>query len=154
MSRRALFLDRDGVINVAPPPGDYVLRWDDFAFHESAFDWVRLANALGMLVVVVTNQRCIARGLVTRAAVDDIHARMVAGFAARGCRIDDVFVCPHADGECDCRKPQPGMVLAAKAKWDIDLAGSLLIGDSERDRGLAAACGLTFLLAEGGRLVR
>ncbi|MFO0808358.1 MAG: HAD family hydrolase [Gemmataceae bacterium] len=153
MTRRAAFLDRDGVINVAPAPGWYVLKWEEFAFHESVFDWVRLFNALDMLVIVVTNQRCVARGLVTLAEVEAIHRRMVAEFASRGCRIDDVYVCPHGDGECDCRKPLPGMVRAAQAKWSIDLTRSIMIGDSERDRGLADACGLTFVRAEGGRLM-
>ena len=152
MTRRAAFLDRDGVINVCPAKGDYVKAWDEFAFLEPIFDWVRLFNALDMLVIVVTNQRGVALGRLTRDDVDDIHRRMVSAFAESGCRIDDVFVCPHEEGACDCRKPRPGMVWAACAKWDIDLAGSLMVGDSERDRGLAAACGLTFLWAENGRL--
>jgi histidinol-phosphate phosphatase family protein len=145
-------LDRDGVVNVRPGPG-WVLRWEDFTFHEPVFDWVRLFNALGFLVIVVTNQRGVAQGLMTVADVEDIHRRMVAEFARRGGRIDDVYYCPHGDGECDCRKPKPGMVLAAQRKWDIDLAESLMIGDDDRDKMMADACGLQFLRAEGGRLI-
>lgn len=153
MTRRAAFLDRDGVINVSPPRGEYVRSWGEFTFHEPVFDWVRLLNALDLLVIVVTNQRGVARGIMTAEAVEDIHRRMCAAVEARGGRIDDVFVCPHEEGVCDCRKPRPGMVLAARAKWGIDLAGSLMIGDSDRDRDLAAACGLRFLRAADGRLV-
>jgi len=152
--RRAVFLDRDGVINASPPEGDYVRRWSDFTFLEPIFDWVRLFNALDLLVIVVTNQRGVARGLVSGETVEEIHRHMVAGFAARGGRIDDVFHCPHEIGRCACRKPKPGMVLAAQAKWNIDLARSLMIGDSETDRGLAQACGLQFLWAADGRLAR
>ena len=153
MTRRAAFLDRDGVINVRPPPGEYVRRWQEFVFLEPVFDWVRLFNALDLLVIVVTNQRGVALGRMTAADVGDIHRRMVAEFARRGCRVDDVLVCPHEEGTCGCRKPSPGMVLAARDKWGIDLSGSLLIGDSDRDRRLAEACGLRFLRAENGRLV-
>jgi len=151
-ARRCAFLDRDGVINASPPRGEYVRRWEEFAFLEPVFDWVRLFNALDLLVIVVTNQRGVALGRMARADVDDIHRRMVAEFDRRGCRIDDVFVCPHEEGTCDCRKPRPGMVLAAQRKWNIELAGSLLIGDSDRDRDLAGACGLRFLRADNGRL--
>jgi D-glycero-D-manno-heptose 1,7-bisphosphate phosphatase len=153
VSRRAVFLDRDGVINASPPAGEYVRNWSEFAFLESIFDWVRLVNALDFLVIVVTNQRGITLGQMTAGDVDDIHARMRTEFARRGCRIDDVFVCPHAGGTCDCRKPLPGMVLAARDKWDIDLAESLMIGDSDRDRDLAAACGMRFLRAADGRFL-
>jgi len=149
-----VFLDRDGVINVSPPTGEYVQRWTGFTFLESCFDWVRLFNALDFLVIVVTNQRGVALGRMTQTDVDDIHRRMLEEFSLRGCRVDDVFVCPHEEGTCACRKPRPGMVLAAQKKWNIDLAGSLMIGDSDRDSELARTCGLRFLRAENGRLVQ
>ena len=153
MSRRAAFLDRDGVINVSPAPGAYVRRWEEFEFLRPVFDWVRLLNALNLLVIVVTNQRGVALGQVTLNELDEIHQRMCAEFGRRGCRIDDVLVCPHEAGACNCRKPRPGLVLAAQHKWDIDLAGSLLIGDSDRDRDLADACGLRFLRCGHGRIL-
>lgn len=152
MTHRAAFLDRDGVINVCPPAGHYIRAWDEFTFLDPIFDWVRLLNALDLLVIVVTNQRGIALGRMTAVDLDDIHCRMIAGFARRGCRIDDVFVCPHDEGACDCRKPLPGMLIKARDKWDISLEKSMMIGDSERDRGLAAACGMKFLWAKNGRL--
>lgn len=152
MKRRCLFLDRDGVINVKPPEGEYVRRWEEFRFLPGVADWIRLANALGYLVVVLTNQRGVARGLVSPEDLDDIHARMVAELARAGARVDGVLCCPHEEGACQCRKPLPGLVRAAQRRWPIDMDGSLLVGDSERDRLLAAACGLPFLRVEGGRV--
>jgi D-glycero-D-manno-heptose 1,7-bisphosphate phosphatase len=152
MKRRCVFLDRDGVINVAPKPGDYILRWEDFEFIPTITDWIRLFNTLGYLVIVVTNQRCVARGMISREALDDIHRRMIEELAACGARIDDVYCCPHENDACDCRKPKPGMVESATAKWNIDLAESMLIGDSPRDRGLALATNLTYLQASSGQL--
>jgi histidinol-phosphate phosphatase family protein len=153
VSRRAVFLDRDGVINRSPPVGSYVRSWDEFEFLQPIFDWVRLFNAMDLLVIVVTNQRGVALGQVTGAAVEEIHRRMLLEFGRRGCRIDDVYFCPHEEGTCGCRKPRPGMVLAAQQKWDIELTGSLLIGDADCDRALAKSCGLHFLRAARGRLV-
>jgi D-glycero-D-manno-heptose 1,7-bisphosphate phosphatase len=151
-TRRCVFLDRDGVINEKAPPHQYIRSWSEFRVLPNIADWIRLFNALDFLVIVVTNQRGVARGMMTRESVDQIHARMIAVLAARGARIDDVFVCPHEANVCDCRKPKPGMVLEAQAKWDIDLAGSLMIGDSDEDQALASACGLRFLRASDGKL--
>jgi len=153
VSRPCLFLDRDGVINVKPPDGGYVRTWDEFQWIPAAVDWIRLFTAVDFLVIVVTNQRGVARGLVRPEDLADIHTRMTAELARRGARIDDVFVCPHEEGTCDCRKPRPGLIFQARRRWDIDMPRSLLIGDSESDRHLAVNCGLRFLKAEGGRIV-
>ncbi len=153
MSRRCVFLDRDGIINEPAAPGEYIRNWGEFRLIESAVDWIRLFNALGLLVVVVTNQRGVALGKMRAEDVDDIHRRMTALLDARGARIDDVFWCPHEEGACNCRKPRPGLVHRARDKWDIDLASSIVIGDSARDRGLARACGMVFVRASGGRVV-
>jgi histidinol-phosphate phosphatase family protein len=151
-TRRCVFLDRDGVINEKAPPHQYIRSWSEFRFLPNIADWIRLFNALDFLVIVVTNQRGVARGMMTRETVDQIHRQMIAELATRGARIDDVFVCPHEANACDCRKPKPGMVLEAQAKWGIDLTGSLMIGDSDDDQGLASACGLKFLRAADGKL--
>jgi histidinol-phosphate phosphatase family protein len=153
VSRPCLFLDRDGVINVKPPNGGYVRRWDEFELIPAAVDWILLFNALDFLAIVVTNQRGVARGLVRPDDLADIHARMTTELARRGARIDDVFVCPHEEGTCECRKPRPGLIEQARQLWDIDMSRSLLIGDSESDRQLAVNCGLHFLKAEGGHIV-
>jgi D-glycero-D-manno-heptose 1,7-bisphosphate phosphatase len=149
----AVFLDRDGVINVKPPDGGYVGHWSEFHWIPAVVDWIRLFNTAGYLVIVVTNQRGVARGLVRAEDLEDIHARMTAELASQSARIDDIIVCPHEEGACDCRKPRPGLVLEAQRRWDIDLDRSLLIGDSESDRQLAVNCGLRFLLARHGRIV-
>lgn len=149
MKRGCVFLDRDGVINEKAAPHDYIREWTQFRFLPAVADWIRIFNALDYLVIVVTNQRGVARGLMTREAVDEIHAKMRDELARRGARIDDVFVCPHEENSCDCRKPRPGLVTAAEAKWDIDRGRSLMIGDSDDDEKLAEVCGLRFLRADG-----
>jgi len=148
-----VFLDRDGVINEKAPPHDYVRDWSGFRLLPNIADWIRIFNALDYLVIVITNQRGIARGVMTPESVDDIHRRMLDSLARLGSRIDDVFLCPHEENACDCRKAKPRLIFQAQAKWDIDTARSLMIGDSEDDAGLAAACGMRFLRVDGrGRL--
>lgn len=153
VTRRCVFLDRDGVINVKAAPGEYILRWSDFSFLPGIADWIRLFNALDLLVIVVTNQRGVARGMLDAEELARIHENMVAELARQGARIDDVLCCPHEEGECGCRKPRPGLVLEAARRWRIDLSTSLLIGDSETDRRLAEACGMRFILVRDGRIV-
>jgi D-glycero-D-manno-heptose 1,7-bisphosphate phosphatase len=152
LSRRCVFLDRDGVINVKVE-ADYVRTWRQFQFLPNVADWIRLFNTLDFLVIVVTNQRGVALGRMTEENVEDIHQRMIRELSSLGARIDDLYVCPHGEDCCDCRKPKPGMIYKARQKWDIDLPGSLLIGDSDSDADLAAACGMRFLRALNGRLV-
>ena len=154
MSRRAVFLDRDGVINLKPPAGDYVRRWSEFQLVPTIAGWIRLFNVLDFLVIVVTNQRGIARGLMSQKDVEEIHTNMLAELAALGARIDDIFYCPHdGDDACECRKPNIGMVVAAQKKWDIDLTGSLMIGDSDKDAELAARCCMKFLRVDEGHFM-
>jgi D-glycero-D-manno-heptose 1,7-bisphosphate phosphatase len=153
LSRRCVFLDRDGVINERAAPHEYIRSWGEFHFLPNIVDWIRIFNALGFLVIVITNQRGIARGITARESVEEIHRNMISALAAQGARIDDVFMCPHEENTCECRKPKPGMVFEAQAKWGIDLPGSLMIGDSNDDAALAAACSLGFLRAAGGRIV-
>lgn len=152
--RRCLFLDRDGVINAAPPAGEYIRSWDEFRLLPEVVAWIRLFKAAGYLAIVVTNQRGIALGRYSEADLQSLHEEMRATLAAQGAVLDDIFYCPHAEGACNCRKPLPGMVLQAQKKWDIDLSASLLIGDGERDRLLAECCGIPFVLVRDGRVVR
>jgi len=151
--RRCLFLDRDGVINAAPPKGEYIQGWDEFRLLPEVVSWIRLFKAAGFLAIVITNQRGIALGRMTEADLAALHERMRAELAAQGAVLDDIFYCPHAEDACDCRKPRPGMIVAAQKKWDIDLAGSLFVGDGERDRLLAERCGMPFVMVRDGRVV-
>jgi len=146
-----VFLDRDGVIN-KKIDGDYVRTWSQFQFLPNIVDWIRLFQALDHLVIVVTNQRGVALERMTLEDVHEIHEKMLAELEVHGAHIDDIFVCPHAEEACECRKPKPGLVLQAQQKYDIDLSQSLLIGDSGSDEQLARICGLRFLRAENGRL--
>jgi histidinol-phosphate phosphatase family protein len=150
MSRACVFVDRDGVINMKPPPGGYLREASEFRLAPNIADWIRLVRALGFLVIVITNQRGVARGLTRAEDLEDIHRRMRAELASRGAHVDDVFVCPHEEGACDCRKPRPGLIEQARAKWDIDLSRSAMIGDSDVDRELAANCGLRFIRVDEG----
>jgi D-glycero-D-manno-heptose 1,7-bisphosphate phosphatase len=147
-----VFLDRDGVINQNAAPGEYIRSVSEFRLLPNIVDWIRLFNALGFLVIVITNQRGIALGVMTEEDLAAIHQTMLSELAAQGARIDDVFYCPHGFGSCDCRKPKPGMIFAARDKWQIDLAQSLMLGDSDIDEQLAAACGVRFMRVMDGHL--
>lgn len=150
MSRACVFVDRDGVINMKPPPGGYLRDASEFRLAPNIADWIRLFRALGFLVIVITNQRGVARGITRPEDLKDIHALLRSQLASAGALIDDIFVCPHEEGSCDCRKPRPGLIEQARAKWDIDLSRSVMIGDSDVDRQLAANCGLRFIRVDEG----
>jgi D-glycero-D-manno-heptose 1,7-bisphosphate phosphatase len=153
VKRRCVFLDRDGTVNVGPGPGEYVRHWPEFHFIPGIVDWIRIFNAQGFLVIVVTNQRGVARGLIRPQDLDEIHRRMAEEIEDAGGHIDQILCCPHDEDSCDCRKPKPGLVLQAQLRWDIDLASSLLIGDCDSDRELARACGMSFVRVRDGRVV-
>jgi D-glycero-D-manno-heptose 1,7-bisphosphate phosphatase len=141
--KRVAFLDRDGVINRKAPEGQYVTRWEDMKFLPRSSEAISLLNRAGFLVVVVSNQRCVDKGLVTRDEVDALHSRMQREFKAAGALIDAVYYCPHgARPTCSCRKPRPGMLLSAARIHDIELEASWMIGDSESDieAGRSAGC--------------
>ena len=102
-------------------------------------------------VIVVTNQRCVAKGLVPDAALEAMHQRMCEELAANGAKIDEIYYCPHEKHPpCCCRKPAPGMLLAAARAHDIDLTASWMIGDSEIDveAGRNAGCRTALVLSD------
>ena len=140
---RAVFLDRDGVINQRPPEGDYITRWEDFHFLPGVAEGIALLNHAGFSVIVVTNQRCVAKGQLSEADLHQMHEKMSGDLARAGARIDATFYCPHdIEPRCDCRKPAPGMLLSAARLHEIDLRASWMIGDSDNDveAGLNAGC--------------
>ncbi|MGA3199235.1 MAG: HAD family hydrolase [Halobacteriota archaeon] len=147
---RAVFLDRDGVINQKAPEGQYVTRWEDFEFLPGVVEGITLLNRASYYVIVVTNQRCIAKGLMTTAELEEMHQRMSAFLARAGATIDAIYYCPHeAEKFCNCRKPTPGMLLDAASSRGIDLPASWMIGDSDIDveAGKNAGCKTARLLA-------
>ncbi len=140
---KAVFLDRDGVINRKPAEGDYVTSWDQFHILPGVAEGVSLLNRAGFSVIVVTNQRSIAKGLLTIANLEKMHERMSECLARAGAIIDGIYYCPHDYAPpCNCRKPAPGMLLEAARSRGIDLAASWMIGDSDVDMeaGKNAGC--------------
>lgn len=140
---RAVFLDRDGVINQRPPEGDYITRWEDLHILPGVAEGIALLNHAGFSVIVVTNQRCVAKGQLTEADLQKLHERMTDVLARAGAKIDATFYCPHEiEPPCDCRKPAPGMLLSAARSRGIDLRTSWMIGDSDNDveAGVNAGC--------------
>ena len=140
---RAVFLDRDGVINQRPPEGEYITRWEDFHILPGVAAGIALLNHAGFSVIVVTNQRCVAKGLMTEADLQKMHERMTDVLARAGAKVDATFYCPHEiEPHCDCRKPAPGMLLSAARLRGIDLRTSWMIGDSDNDveAGVNAGC--------------
>jgi len=143
----AAFLDRDGTIiedvHYLPDPGEIRLL-------PGAAEGMSLLREAGYRLICVTNQSGVARGILTERKLHEIHATLQRMLAERGVALDDVYYCPHLpEGavaayarECDCRKPKPGMLIRAAEEHGIALAGSVLIGDSERDieAGRAAGC--------------
>ncbi len=150
--RRAIFLDRDGVLN--ENRRDYVKSWQEIVFLPRVFEALRELARRNWLVLVVTNQSAINRGLVSQASVDDIHRRMLDSIERRGGRIEAVLYCPHRPEEnCDCRKPRAGLLLQAAEQFNIDLSRSYLIGDALSDiiAGLGAGCRPILVLTGRGR---
>jgi len=142
VSRPALFLDRDGVVNIEK---NYLHKVEDFEFIDDIFALCKKYQTLGYLIVIVTNQSGIARGYYSEEDFALLTRWMVDVFDRENIHITDVYHCPHhpdISGECSCRKPEPGMLLAAAKQHNIDLEKSLLIGDSERDITAAHRAGL------------
>jgi D-glycero-D-manno-heptose 1,7-bisphosphate phosphatase len=147
---RAIFLDRDGVINVNRP--DHIKAWDEFVFLPRALEALRRLAASEFVIVVTTNQSVIARGLASEATVQEIHARMIEAIVRAGGRIDAVYYCPHRpDDQCDCRKPKPGMYHRAARELGIALTRSIVIGDAFADVAAAHAIGARPILVLTGR---
>lgn len=147
--RKAVFLDRDGVLNkavyrdgVSYPPADA----DDMLIPDTSLEAVRLLQAADYLCICVTNQPDVARGKRTLENVQKMNERIRAVLP-----LDDLYVCLHDNADnCDCRKPKPGMLLKGAEKWGIDLASSWMVGDRPSDiaAGKAAGC-KTVLICEG-----
>jgi histidinol-phosphate phosphatase family protein len=133
-----VFLDRDGVINRKAPEGHYVTSWAEFEFLPGALEGLRTLSRLAKPVVVVTNQRGVARGQVCESDLESIHARMIERIRATGGRIDAVYHCPHEAG-CDCRKPRTGLFERAANDLGVALSGSIIVGDRLSDMQAAQA---------------
>jgi D,D-heptose 1,7-bisphosphate phosphatase len=144
---KAAFLDRDGVINLDT---GYVHRWEEFVFAPGAIAAMRDLQTAGFVLIVVTNQAGIARGYYSAQQFETLTAQMLGHLEREGVRVTAVYHCPHHPAgivpalsiECECRKPAPGMLLAAAREHGLSLAQSILIGDKPSDIGAAQAAGV------------
>lgn len=130
---KAIFLDRDGVVNV--DRGDYTFRIEDFEFVPGIFDDCQKLIQKGYHLIVITNQAGIAKGLYTHQQVDELHHFMTRQFADKGVPLLEVYYCPHHESysRCLCRKPGSLLLEKALARFELDAASSYFIGDRERD---------------------
>ena len=149
MKQRAIFLDRDGVIN---KDLNYLYKIDNFKFINGVFHACNYLQNIGYKIIVVTNQSGISRGYYSETDYLVLCKWMVSKFRENGIEILNVFHCPHSpDESCNCRKPKPGMLLNAKVKYNVDMQNSWMVGDRENDIKAANEAGIqnTILVRSG-----
>ena len=155
MFKPAIFLDRDGVI--IENRDAYVRSWDDVEIFEEAIDTLVRFQHLPYLIVIVTNQSAVGRGIISFEEAVGINDRLISIIKNRGGRIDGVYICPHSpEDNCNCRKPKPGLLLSAARDLKIDLKNSIMIGDALTDleAGIQAGVKDTILLETGRGLLQ
>jgi len=134
MSRKAVFLDREGTINVGVPVYERVDSLDKVEILPKSLEALTLLASLDYDVFIVTNQAGLAEGLITQAQFDEINNRILELIAPSGITVLKTYVCPHGEQDnCDCRKPKPKLLFDAAEEFDIDLANSWMIGDRPSD---------------------
>lgn len=144
MKNKALFLDRDGVINVDKK---YVYKIEDFEFCEGIFELCDFFSKKGFLIFIITNQSGIARAYYTEEDFKILSDFILNAFAEKNIKISKIYHCPHLE-HCQCRKPKPGMLLKAQNEFDINMQDSIFIGDnlSDMQAGLSAGVGTLALI--------
>ncbi|MGH9607538.1 MAG: D-glycero-alpha-D-manno-heptose-1,7-bisphosphate 7-phosphatase [Terracidiphilus sp.] len=147
---KAVFLDRDGVLNEKMPEGHYVTSWSGFHLLPGVPEAIARLNRAGLRVVVVSNQRGIALGLYTAADVEAIHGHLQRQLEGRGAHVDAFYFCPHDKAQCNCRKPLPGLFEQARADFpEIEAESSAMIGDSHSDIEFGNRLGMFTIWIEG-----
>jgi D-glycero-D-manno-heptose 1,7-bisphosphate phosphatase len=142
LSLTTAFLDRDGTLNRKASGDGYVTSPEALQLLPGAGQAVRRLNDAGVCVVVVTNQRCVHRGLLDEAGLSAIHDRLRSALAAHHARVDAIYACTHALDGCRCRKPWPGLLIDASRQLPgIDLARAVTVGDAETDVAAGIAAG-------------
>ncbi|MFP4365915.1 MAG: D-glycero-alpha-D-manno-heptose-1,7-bisphosphate 7-phosphatase [Bacteroidales bacterium] len=143
---KAVFLDRDGVIN--REKGNYIFNIEDFEFNEGIFKNLALMRDNGFFLIIITNQGGIARGLYTHEQLNNLHAYMNKYMAVNKIYISEIYYCPHhpSTGKCLCRKPESLMIEKAISRFSIDRSRSFMIGDNERDTEAARRAGVKGIL--------
>lgn len=157
--RKAIFLDRDGVINKQV---NHLHKWEDFELLENTEEAILKINHSEFLAIVVTNQSVIARNLCSIEELENIHKKMESLLGKKGAKLDQIFYCPHhpdfGDPDenpefkipCQCRKPHIGMIEQAVKQFNIDLSASFIIGDSPSDIECGKRAGLTTIAVRTG----
>lgn len=149
---KAIFLDRDGVINKERKA--YNFKLEHFILNEEIFELIKQIREQGYLIIVITNQSGIAQKLYTKKDVDNLHDYFIAELSKRNLSIDAIYYCPHhySVEKCFCRKPESIMIEKAIARFNVDVEKSVLIGDSERDIQAAKKAGLKGFQIESNKL--
>lgn len=142
--KKLVIFDRDGCINYSAPEGEYVCCAEDFKIYPDAIVALNLLIRMNLNIAIATNQRGVALGLYTEKLVMEMHERLIAALGVEPNRVD-LFICPHDKGQCDCRKPLPGLLISALEKHDVKVGEALFIGDSESDYLAASALGMDFV---------
>ncbi len=145
MKRRAFFFDRDGVVNRDPHPDPYVLTWDQWVWSDGLREALEAVRRRGFLAILVTSQRGVEKGLMSKEDLDSIHRRMQESLGELA--FDAIYAYTGGPGEHNEPKPSPQMIWRAMTEWAIDLSSSWLIGDADRDLLMGQRAGV-------GRLVR
>jgi len=140
--KKIAFLDRDGVINKNAAEHQYITNLRYFKFNNDIFDLLKYVADRDFEIIVITNQRGIAKKIFSEIELSKIHNHMVAEFNRNDIKILDVFYCPHEKGICNCRKPKPGLIYQAMEKYPIDINNSILITDSENEIEMGKNIGL------------
>jgi histidinol-phosphate phosphatase family protein len=151
--KKTVFLDRDGVINEKPKEHDYVKTWDEFHFLRGAPEALVLFNRADYRVVIVSNQRGVARGIVMNEQIETIHEEMQKALMRHGATVDGIYVCPHEVGTCACRKPEIGLFLQAETDAPVDKEHSYMVGDSQGDITAGKRYGIKTVLINAGEWV-
>ncbi len=148
-----VFLDRDGVLNRKAPEGDYIRTPEAFAWLPGVLAALRALGDAGARMIVVTNQRGVGRGLIQPADLEAIHTRLRAEARDAGATVEGIFVCPHAGGTCDCRKPGIGLFQQAQRSFPaIDFHRAIMVGDNLSDMQAGRAIGArTVLVGQAAR---
>ncbi|HUN27694.1 MAG TPA: HAD-IIIA family hydrolase [Steroidobacteraceae bacterium] len=152
MRYRHVILDRDGVLNREAAAAGYIRDAAAFEWLAGAREGLAALRRARVRISIATNQSGVGRGLMTAGELEAVHARMLAEAAASGGALDAVFVCAHApEAGCDCRKPAPGLIVAALAAGGVSAAETLVVGDDARDLEAAARAGVAAALVRTGK---
>lgn len=150
---KAVFLDRDGVLNKRPAEHDYVKSFDEYIWNHGAQELIRKIRSLGFLVIIVSNQQGIAKGKLTENFIELLHKKINADLENIDTKIDAFYYCPHyQNADCTCRKPKPGLLFKAMNNHKIDPRKSFMIGDSKSDIQSADRAGIKSILIESDKI--